>query len=343
MNQATKSSRITAVNRAIREALEYEMENDPTVFLMGEDIAIFGGVYQTATGFCERFGPARVRDTPISEAGFISAAIGAAMAGMKPVVELMFVDFVGVCLDPIYNLAAKNAYHSAGRQPVPMVIVTGIGGGFSDASQHSQTLYATFAHLPGLKVVVPSNAYDARGLMHASIRDPNPVIFMIHKSVSGMGWFHPIKAASNSVPKERYEVSLGKAFVRRQGMDITLVGFGATVHFALEAAADLAQRGINAEVIDLCSIVPLDRDTICASVAKTGRLVVVDEDYRTCGVAGEIIASVTERDVSRLKSPPKRITLPDVPIPYSPPMEAYILPNKQKIIDTVITEIMPNG
>ena len=340
MAETQTAARKTPMNRAIREALEYEMENDPAVFMMGEDIGMFGGIYQTATGFLEKFGEERVRDTPISEAGFIAAAAGAALAGMKPVVELMFVDFVGVCLDPIYNMAAKNAYHSAGRQPVPMVLVTAVGGGMSDASQHSQTLYATFAHLPGLKIVVPSNAYDARGLMHAAIRDPNPVIYMIHKQVSGMQWFHPVKEADNAVPQEPYEVPIGQAFVRREGTDVTLVGWGVTLYYALDAARRLEKEGVSAEVIDLCSIVPMDRDTIFASVRKTGRLVVVDEDYRNCGVAGEIIASVTERDVSVLKASPKRVAFPDIPIPYSPPMEFFARPDADKVVEAVLNGVM---
>lgn len=331
------------MNRAIREALEYEMAHDPTVFMMGEDIGVFGGIYQTATGFIDKFGAHRVLDTPISEAGFMAAAAGAAIAGLKPVVELMFVDFVGVCLDPIYNMAAKNAYHSAGRQPVPMVMVTAVGGGLSDASQHSQTLYATFAHLPGLKIVVPSNAYDARGLMHAAIRDPNPVIFMIHKQLSGMQWFHPVKEATTVVPQDRYEVDIGTAAVCRQGGDVTLVGFGVTLHYALQAAEILAQQGVEAEVIDVRSIVPLDRETILQSVRKTGRLVVVDEDYGNCGVAGEIIASMTERDITMFKSSPRRVTFPDIPIPYSRAMEMHVRPTVEKIVTAVSDGVMKDG
>lgn len=328
----TRQRRIP-VNRAVREALDYEMERDSSVVMLGEDIGIFGGVYQTATGFLEKYGPERVRDTPISEAGFIAASAGAAMYGLKPVVELMFIDFIGVCLDPIYNMAAKNAYHSAGRQPVPMVIVTGVGGGVSDASQHSQTLYATLAHLPGLKIVVPSNAYDARGLMHAAIADPNPVVYMIHKGVSGMGWFHPVKEANTIVPDERFEVPIGKAFVRRPGRDVTLVGWGITVHMAMTAAAALEEGGVSAEVIDLVSLAPMDRATIVESVTRTGRLLVVDEDYRHCGVAAEVIASVVE--CVSLRAPARRVCFPDVPIPYSRPMEDYARPSPEKILRAV--------
>ena len=332
-----KSARKIPLNRAMREALEWEMENDPTVFMMGEDIGKFGGLYQTATDFMEKFGEARVRDTPISEAGFISAAAGAALCGMKPVVELMFVDFFGVCMDPIYNMAAKNAYHTDGRQPCPLTIITGIGGGYSDASQHSQTLFATFAHLPGMKIVVPSNAYDAKGLMHAAVRDPNPVIFMMHKVLTGMGWFEPIKEASVPVPSEPFELPIGKAYVRREGADITLIGWGATYYMALDAARALEKDGVDAEVIDLSSIVPMDRETIIKSVQKTGRLVVADEDYRNCGLAGEVIATVVEHDVSMLKASPVRIAFPDTPIPYSRALEQWARPNAEKIIEAAQT------
>ncbi|MBL4802385.1 MAG: alpha-ketoacid dehydrogenase subunit beta [Emcibacter sp.] len=332
MTEVKKQVRKIPVNRAIREALEYELLHDKKTFFMGEDIALFGGVYQTATGFPEKFGPDRIIDTPISEAGFMAAATGAAMSGMKPIVELMFVDFLGVCLDPIYNAAAKGAYHSDGAQPVPMTIITGIGGGYSDASQHSQTLFATFAHLPGIKVVVPSNAYDAKGLLHAAIRDPNPVVYMLHKRLTGMGWFDPIKDAAVHVPKEDYVIPMGEAAIVREGRDITLVGWGETLWMAVRAAESLEKDGISAEVIDLRTIVPLDRETVFNSVAKTGRLIAIDEDYRMCGVAGEVIASVVEQDVSVLKATPQRVTFPDIPIPYARSLESYVRPNMDKIV-----------
>ncbi|WP_417318900.1 alpha-ketoacid dehydrogenase subunit beta [Emcibacter sp.] len=335
MTEVKEQIRKIPVNRAIREALEHELTHDESTFLMGEDLALFGGVYQTATGFLEKFGPNRIMDTPISEAGFMAAATGAAMSGMKPIVELMFVDFVGVCLDPIYNAAAKGAYHSDGRQPVPMTIMTGIGGGYSDASQHSQTLYATFAHLPGIKVVVPSNAYDAKGLLTAAIRDPNPVVYMLHKRLTGMGWFEPVKEAAVHVPKNDFEVPIGKAKVVREGTDITLVGWGETLWMALFAARELEKEGCSAEVIDLRTIVPLDRETILESVKKTGRLVAVDEDYRMCGLAGEVIASVVEEDASVLKASPKRVTFPDIPIPFSRSLEAHVRPSTEKVVDVV--------
>lgn len=335
MAEAPKTkARKVLMNRAIREALDHELASDPTVFLMGEDIGKFGGVYQTAAGFYDKYGEERVRDTPISEAGFMAAAAGAAMAGMRPVVELMFVDFMGVCLDPIYNFIAKHATHTGGKQSMPVTIMTGIGGGYCDASQHSQTLFATFAHLPGLKVVAPSNAYDARGLLHAAIRDPNPVFYMMHKELLGLGLWGTMPEASANVPDEAFEVPIGKAFVRREGADITFVGMAATAHMAARAATELAIEGIDAEVIDLATISPLDRDTIVASVEKTGRLLVADEDYRNCGVAGEVIASVSEEIGHKLKAPPRRVAFLDTPIPFARPLEKFARPDTQKIIET---------
>lgn len=325
-------NRKVLMNRAIREALDDALATDPSVFLMGEDLGKFGGVYQTAAGFFDKYGEERIRDTPISEAGFMAAAAGAAMAGMKPIVELMFVDFVGVCLDPIYNFIAKHATHTGGRQGMPITIMTGIGGGYSDASQHSQTLFATFAHLPGLKVVAPSNAYDAKGLLRAAIRDPNPVIYMMHKELLGLGLWGTMPEAISNVPEEAYEVPIGKAFVRRAGTDITFVGIAATTHMATRAAAALAGEGIEAEVIDLASVVPMDRATILASVEKTGRLLVVDEDYRSCGVAAEVVASVVEEIGHRLKAPPRRIAFPDTPIPFARPLERSARPDEAKIV-----------
>lgn len=321
--------------KAISEAISQEMEADENVFVMGEDIAKLGGVFGTTTGLLDKFGSERVRDTPISETAFIGAAVGAAAAGMRPIVELMFVDFFGVCMDAIYNLAAKNCYFSGGTQPIPMVLMTSVGGGYGDAGQHSQCLYATFAHLPGMKVVVPSNAYDAKGLMHTAVADDNPVIFMLHKNLQGMGWLGTVKNSIVDVPKEVYGVPFGKAAIVREGQDITLVGLGVTVHMALDAAEQLEKEGVDAEVIDLRSLVPLDRETIIESVSKTGRLLVIDDDYISYGVTGEIISSVAERDSSVFKTSPRRIAYPDIPIPFTRPMEQFALPNKDKIYNTV--------
>lgn len=331
-NVASAPSRKVVMNRAIREALDWELSNDPKTFLMGEDIGKFGGVYGTATGFIEKFGETRVRDTPISEAGFMAAAAGAAMTGMKPIVELMFIDFMGVCLDPIYNFISKHAVHTGGKQDMPVLIMAGIGGGYCDASQHSQTLFATFAHLPGLKVVAPSTAYDARGTLHAAMRDPGPVLYLMHKELLGLGLWKTMPEANSNVPDAYFEVPLGKAFVRREGSDITLVGLSSMAHVAGRVAKTLEKEGISAEVIDLCSVVPLDRKTVIDSVRKTGRLVVIDEDYRMCGVAGEVIASVVESIGPELHAPPQRVAFLDTPIPFARPLEKFARPDEDKLL-----------
>jgi acetoin:2,6-dichlorophenolindophenol oxidoreductase subunit beta len=318
------------IARAIAEAIGQEMERDAGVIVMGEDIAKLGGVFGTTTGLLDRFGSERVRDTPISETAFIGAAVGLAAAGMRPVVELMFVDFFGVCMDAIYNLAAKQSYFSGGQVACPMVLMTSVGGGYGDAGQHSQTLYATFGHLPGLKVVIPSNAHDAKGLMIAAIRDPNPVIFMYHKALQGMGWLGTVQRSITDAPEDDYVLPLDKARRAREGEDITLVGLGLSVHQALDAAQRLAGSGISAEVIDLVSIAPLDRETLRASVRKTGRLLVVDDDYLSYGVGAEIIASVCEAGIE-LHAPPRRIAFPDIPVPFTPVMEHFVLPNADKV------------
>lgn len=326
------NERKLTIARSMAEAVAQEMRIDPSVFVMGEDIGALGGVYGNTRGLLDEFGKERIRDTPISETAFIGAAVGAAQDGMRPVVELMFVDFFGVCFDAIYNLMAKNTYFSGGNFKVPMVLMTSTGGGYSDAGQHSQCLYGTFAHLPGMKVVCPSNAYDAKGLMTAAMRDDSPVVYMYHKSLQGMGWLATEPGATVHTPDESYTVEIGKAKVAREGKDVTIVSVGMGVHNALKAAEQLEGQGVSAEVIDLVSLVPLDRDTIRASVAKTGRLIVVDEDYMSYGVSGEIIASVTEHDISVLKAAPKRVAYPDVPIPYARVMEQFCLPNPDKIV-----------
>jgi len=335
------TTRKLTVARAVSEAIASEMRSDESVFVMGEDIGALGGVFGTTQGLLEEFGARRVRDTPISETAFIGAAVGAAGLGMRPVVELMFVDFFGVCMDAIYNLAAKNAYFSGGKQPVPMVLMTSVGGGYSDAGQHSQCLYATFGHLPGLKVVMPSNAYDAKGMMIAAIRDNNPVVFMCHKNLQGMGWLGTEPGSIRAVPEQAYTLPLDKAEIVRPGTDITLVGLGATLHQALAAAKVLAAEDIDAEVIDLRSIAPLDRDCLADSVGRTGRLVVVDDDYHSCGVAAEVIASMAENPAIKWKSAPRRVTHPDIPIPYSRVLEQHALPNADKVLQAARACLQP--
>ena len=316
--------------KAMVEGIAQEMHEDERVFVMGEDVGAYGGIFDSTQGLLDEFGPERIRDTPISETGFIGAGVGAAMSGMRPIVELMFVDFFGVCMDAIYNLAAKNTYFSDGNWPVPMVIMTATGGGYSDAGQHSQCLHATFAHLPGLKVVHPSNAYDAKGMMIAAIRDDNPVLYMFHKGMQGLGWMWNVPGATTAVPEEAYTVPFGEVGVRREGEDLTIVSLGLMVHRALDAAEALEEDGIDAEVLDLRTLVPLDRAGVLRSVEKTGRLLVVDEDYKSYGVTAEIIASVAEEGVA-LKAPPRRVAYPDIPIPFSRPMEQFALPDAESV------------
>ncbi len=332
--QANRRRRKLTIAKAMAEAIAQQMEGDERVFVMGEDIAKLGGVFGNTQGLLEKFGSERVRDTPISETGFIGAAVGAAAVGMRPVVELMFVDFFGVCMDAIYNLAAKQHYFSGGQVNCPLVIMTAVGGGYSDGGQHSQCLYATFAHMPGLKVVVPSNAYDAKGLMTAAINDDNPVVYMFHKALQGMGWLGTVPGSIVDVPEDVYDIPIGRAAVVRAGKDVTIVGLGATVHYGLAAAEELAGQGIEAEVVDLRSLVPLDRETIIQSVRKTGRLVVVDDDFGSYGVTAEIIATVAEAGVP-MKAPPRRIAYPDIPVPFARPMEQFALPNSDKIVAAV--------
>jgi len=329
------SERILTISRAMSEAIAEEMRRDQSVFVMGEDVGKYGGIFAATGGLLDEFGPDRIRDTPISETAFIGAAVGAAMSGMRPIAELMFVDFFGVCMDAIYNLAAKNIYFSGGNCKVPMVLMTAVGGGYSDAGQHSQTLYATFAHMPGLKVAVPATAHDAKGLMISAIRDDGPVLYMFHKGMQGLGWMSSVDGAATQVPEESYTLPFGEAAVRREGKDATIVALGLMVHRALDAAAALEKDGIDVEVIDLRTVVPLDRDAVFDSVRKTGRLVVVDEDYTSFGVTAEIVATVAERDVSALKASPKRVAYPDIPIPYSRPMEQFALPSADRIADAV--------
>jgi len=325
------SSRKLTVSRAMSEAIAQEMRADPQTFVMGEDVGAFEGVFDSTLGLLEEFGEERVRDTPISETGFIGAGVGAAMSGMRPIVELMFVDFIGVCMNAVYNLAAKNIYFSAGNCKVPMVLMTGTGGGYNDAAQHSQALHATFAHLPGLKVVAPSNAYDAKGLLTTAIRDDNPVVYMFHKGLQGLVWMASPAGAATEVPEESYTIPFGEARTVRSGRDVTIVAISMTVHGALAAAEELATEGIEAEVIDLRTLVPLDRDTVIESVKRTGHLVVADEDYRSYGLTSEVITSVVEAHPDYLKGPPQRVAMPDIPVPYSRPMEDAMLPNAERI------------
>ena len=321
---------------AISEAISQELDRDPEVFVLGEDVGKDGGIFGATGGLLAKHGKDRIMDTPISETAFIGTAIGAAAEGMRPIVELMFVDFFGVCMDMIYNHLAKNTYMAGGNIQLPVVLMTAIGGGYNDAAQHSQCLYGTFAHMPGLKVVVPSNAYDAKGLMTQAIRDNNPVMFMFHKGIMGLPWMAYFEGSTNEVPEEAYTIPFGKANVVRSGTDITIVTLSQMVQKAVIAADQLAGQGISAEVIDLRTVVPLDRAAILASVKKTGRLLVADEDYLSFGLSGEIAALIAENlDTVALKAPIKRLAVPDVPIPYSRPLEQFVIPQVDAIVKAV--------
>ena len=324
-------TRRLTTSKAMVEAIAQEMERDPSVVYLGEDVGAYGGIFSSTTGLLERFGPERIIDTPISETAFIGLGIGAAVEGMRPIVELMFADFMGVCLDQIYNHMAKIHFESGGHVKVPMVLTMAAGGGYSDGAQHSQCLWGTFAHLPGMKVVVPSTPADAKGLMTSAIRDDNPVVYVFHKGVMGLPWMAKNPRATDEVPDGDYTVPIGKARVAREGSDITVVTLSLSVHHALDVAEKLAPQGIDVEVLDLRSLVPLDREAILESVGKTGHLVVVDEDYLSFGVSGEVVASVVEVDPGMLRSAPQRVAVPDVPIPYAHGLEYAVLPRQDRI------------
>jgi len=324
--------RILTPGRAGREAVMWEMKNSKDVFFLGEDVVHLGGVYNTATGLAEEF-PGRVIDTPISEEGFVGMAAGAAIMGMRPIIEIAFSDFLLVCMNPLANYIAKTHYMSAGQLKVPLVLLCGEGGGYNNGAEQSQSIHGTLAHFPGLKVVAPSNAYNAKGLMHAAIRDDNPVVLMYNKATMGVGWLGPaIPTIMTKVPEDDYTVALDKAEVMRQGKDITLVGVAWTVHQCLQAADELEKDGISAEVIDLRSLSPIDYDTIVTSVRKTGRLIVADEDYSSYGMTAEVITGCAERDISMFKAAPQRVAYPNVPPPAGRTMENYCLPSADKIV-----------
>ncbi len=332
-SRCMSSDRELSFAEAIREALTQSMEADEKVILIGEDIGAFGGAFTVTQGLLETFGPERVRDTPISETAFVGTAIGLAMAGWRPVVELQFADFFGVCFDQIYNQMAKIHYMSGGKVAVPMVLRGPIGGGYGDAAQHSQCLYGAFAHFPGMKVVVPATPHDAKGLLLASIKDENPVVFLEHKLLYDLPYM--IFGVTGPVPEEPYEVPIGKARIAREGKDVTIVALALMVHRALEASEELSEEGVEAEVVDLRTLVPLDTDTLLASVKKTGRMVVVDEDYIPFGVSGEVTAVVVEEDPSMLKAPVVRLGNPGIPVPSAESLEAGVIPDARTIAAAV--------
>ncbi len=320
-------SRELTFAQALNEAMAQEMERDPTVFLMGEDVADTGGIFQVSKGLLERFGRERVRDTPISEATFCGAGVGAAIAGMRPIVEVQIFDFVTLMMDMLVNQAAKFRYMLGGRPTVPLVVRGPQGGGIRLAAQHSQSLEAWFAHVPGLVVVAPASAYDAKGLLIAAIRDDNPVIFLEHKLLY-LGQAEP-------VPETPYAIPLGKARVRRPGTDVTIVATQMMVQQALQAATRLEADGLSAEVIDPRTLKPLDLDTIVASVKRTNRLVVVHEGWKFGGFGGEIAASVMEAAFDWLDAPVARVGALDVPMPFNDRLERAVIPSAERIVAAV--------
>lgn len=318
----------------IAEALGGALEADPAVFLMGEDIGAMGGIHGHMNGLMERFGAERVRDTPISEAGFIGAAGGAAAAGMRPVVELMTVDFFGVAMDQIYNYLAKLHYASAGNRRAAVTVLASTGNPLRQGVTHAQTLHSTFAHMPGLKVVLPASPADAKGLLASAIFDDSPTMFLFHRALLPLrGLPGPDGIEEEHVPAGPYGIELGRARVRRPGSDLTIAATSFMVHEALRAAPLLEAEGIDAEVLDLRTLVPLDREGLLDSVGRTGRLLVLDEDYRSFGTSGELIALVAEELHGQLLAPPARLTRADAPPPYSRVLEDAVMPTPQKLLD----------
>jgi pyruvate dehydrogenase E1 component beta subunit len=312
------------VRDALRETLREEMRRDNTVFLLGEDIGRFwGGAFGVTKGLAEEFGDERVRDTPISESAIVGVGVGAAITGMRPVAEIMFGDLSALAMDQICNQAAKIRYMFGGQTGAPLVVRTPFGAGVNIASHHSQSLEAWFMHTPGLYVAVPSTAYDAKGLLKTAIRGNNPVLFVEHKLL------YPVKGL---IPDEDYVLPFGVADVKREGSDVSIVATLFMVHKALAAAEELANEGINAEVLDPRTLSPLDKQAIVKSVKKTGRLVVVSEDSKTAGVSAEITAVVAEEVLDYLDAPVKRVAEPDTPIPFSPGLEKFVIPDEKRIV-----------
>jgi 2-oxoisovalerate dehydrogenase E1 component len=317
------SQRELTMSEALNEALHEEMERDEGVFVIGEDIAQLGGLFQVTSGLLGRFGPQRVIDAPISEAAQAGAGVGAALVGCRPVVELQIADFVSLVMDQVANHAGKWRYMSGGRVTVPFVLRGAVSSGIGMAAQHSQTLEAWFVHAPGLVVVMPSTPYDAKGLLKSAIRDDNPVVFLEKRL---------LYSRPGPVPTGEYTVPIGVADVKREGSDVTIATYAAGVHLALQAARQFAREGIELEVIDLRTLKPLDLETVVASVRRTGRLVVVTEAARAAGFASDVVARVTEEAFSALRSPPVRVTAEDVPMPYAAPLERAVLPQVDDVV-----------
>ncbi|MEN0645165.1 alpha-ketoacid dehydrogenase subunit beta [Alkalicoccobacillus gibsonii] len=312
---------------AVREAMSQEMRTNEDVFILGEDIGVYGGAFGVTRGMIEEFGPERIRNTPISEAAISGTAIGAALTGMRPILELQFSDFITIAMDNMVNQAAKLRYMYGGEGKVPMVLRTPAGSGTGAAAQHSQSLEAWMTHIPGLKVVQPSTAYDAKGLLKAAMDDDNPVVFYEHKLCY---------RTKSEVPEEAYSIPLGKADIKKEGKDITIVATAMMVHKSLEAAEQLESEGISVEVVDPRTLVPLDEETIVESVKKTGRLIVVHEAVKRGGFGGEIASMIAESEAfDYLDAPIKRLGGKAVPIPYNPELEKAAVPQVQDIVEAV--------
>jgi pyruvate dehydrogenase E1 component beta subunit len=326
MAEAATAVRELTFGDAIKEAITEEMRRDPTVVLMGEDVAEAGTTFKVLTGLVDEFGKDRIIDTPISEAGFTGIGVGAAMAGMRPIVDIMFGDFLMIIMDQVANQAAKIHYMSGGKWKVPMVIRATMGATRRSAAQHSQSLHAWPSHSPGLKVVVPSTAYDAKGLFKAAVRDNNPVVIFEHKI--------SYRKVKGPVPEEDYIVPLGVADVKREGTDITLVALSSMVQVALAAAAMLEEIGVSAEVVDPRTTWPLDERTLVESVRKTSRCIVIDEGYSRYGITGEIASTIQEQAFFDLDAPVRRMGAMHVPIPFSPSLEDVTVPSAQQVFET---------
>lgn len=319
--QAAAGTQITFLE-AIKQAMYEEMERDPSVVLIGEDIGVYGGAFKTSEGLLEKFGWERVIDTPISESAIVGAACGMSYLGLRPIAEMQFIDFIVCAFNQITNFVAKG--HYLWNAPAPIVIRGPSGGGVHGGPFHSANPEMYFVHTPGLKVIYPSTPYDAKGLLKAAIRDNNPVLFFEHKFL-----YRRIK---EEIPAGDYTVPIGKAIVRREGKHLTIISYAAMMHTSLEAAAELEKEGIEAEVIDLRTLLPLDEETILTSLKKTNKCLVVHEDTKTGGIAGEIAAILCERAFGDLDGPLMRVTALDTPVPYSPPLEEFFLPNKEKVL-----------
>jgi 2-oxoisovalerate dehydrogenase E1 component beta subunit len=306
---------------AIRQAMFEEMDRDPAVVAIGEDIGVYGGAFKVTEGLLERFGNERVIETPISETAIVGAACGMSYLGLRPIVEMQFIDFIACCFNQVTNFVAKG--HYLWGAPTPMVIRGPSGGGVHGGPFHSANPEMYFAHTPGLKIVYPSTPYDAKGLLKSAVRDNNPVLFFEHKFL--------YRRVKEELPAEEYTIPLGKAVTRREGRDLTILSYAAMMHTSLEAAAELEKEGIEAEVIDLRTLMPLDKETIIASVKKTNKLLIVHEDTRTGGIAGEIASLVCENAFEDLDGPIARVTSLDTPVPYAPTLEEYFLPNAAKV------------